>query len=93
MGRKLIAPLNYLYRQLRPLLFSRDAEKMHERMLSSVEIFSKLPGFHSLLRSQFFYENPLLRTQLFVKNITNPIGLAAGFDKDGRIHPLSLIHI
>ena len=87
MGRKLVAPLNYLYRQLRPFLFSRDAEKMHERMLSSVEIFSKLPGFHSLLRSQFFYDNPLLRTQLFVKNITNPIGLAAGFDKDGRIHP------
>ena len=80
-------PLNYLYRQLRPFLFAKDAEKVHDRMLSSVEIISKFPGLLSLLRSQFFDENPLLRTQLLVKTIKNPIGLAAGFDKDGRILP------
>lgn len=80
-------PLNYLYRQLRPLLFAGDAEKVHERMLTSVEFISKIPGFLPLLRSQFLDENPLLRTKLFVKTINNPIGLAAGFDKDGRIHP------
>ena len=80
-------PLNYLYRQLSPLLFAGDAEKVHERMLTSVEFFSKIPGFLPLLRSQFLDENPLLRTKLFVKTINNPIGLAAGFDKDGRIHP------
>ncbi|MEC9383146.1 MAG: quinone-dependent dihydroorotate dehydrogenase [SAR324 cluster bacterium] len=80
-------PLNYLYRQLIPLLFAGDAEKVHERMLTSVEFFSKIPGFLPLLRSQFLDENPLLRTKLFVKTINNPIGLAAGFDKDGRIHP------
>ena len=80
-------PLNYLYRQLRPFLFAGDAEKVHERMLSSVEIVSKIPGFLPLLRSQFLDENPLLHTQLFDKTLNNPIGLAAGFDKDGRIHP------
>ncbi|MEE3266813.1 MAG: quinone-dependent dihydroorotate dehydrogenase [SAR324 cluster bacterium] len=80
-------PLNYLYRQLNPLLFAGDAEKVHERMLTSVEFFSKIPGFLPLLRSQFLDENPLLHTKLFVKTINNPIGLAAGFDKDGRIHP------
>ena len=80
-------PLNYLYRQLRPLLFAGDAEKVHERMLTSVEFISKIPGFLPLLRSLFLEENPLLRTQLFDKTLNNPIGLAAGFDKDGRIHP------
>ena len=80
-------PLNYLYRQLRPLLFAGDAEKVHERMLTSVEFISKIPGFLPLLRSLFLDENPLLRTQLFDKTLNNPIGLAAGFDKDGRIHP------
>ena len=80
-------PLNYLYRQLRPLLFAGDAEKVHERMLASVEFISKIPGFLPLLRSLFLDENPLLRTQLFDKTLNNPIGLAAGFDKDGRIHP------
>lgn len=80
-------PLNYLYRQLRPLLFAGDAEKVHERMLTSVEFISKIPGFLPLLRSLFLEDNPLLRTQLFDKTLNNPIGLAAGFDKDGRIHP------
>ena len=80
-------PLNYLYRQLRPLLFAGDAEKVHERMLTSVEFISKIPGILPLLRSLFLEENPLLRSQLFDKTLNNPIGLAAGFDKDGRIHP------
>lgn len=80
-------PLNYLYRQLRPLLFAGDAEKVHERMLTSVEFISKIPGILPLLRSLFLEDNPLLRSQLFDKTLNNPIGLAAGFDKDGRIHP------
>lgn len=80
-------PLNYLYRQLRPLLFAGEAEKVHERMLTSVEFISKIPGILPLLRSLFLEDNPLLRTQLFDKTLNNPIGLAAGFDKDGRIHP------
>jgi dihydroorotate dehydrogenase len=87
LGRKLKLTLNNLYRQLRPFLFAGDAEKVHERMLSSVEFISKIPGFLPLLRKVFVEENPLLRTQLFDKTLNNPIGLAAGFDKDGRIHP------
>ena len=79
--------LNNLYRQLRPFLFAGDAEKVHERMLSSVEFISKIPGFLPLLRKVYVEENPLLHTQLFDNVIDNPIGLAAGFDKDGRIHP------
>ena len=79
--------LNNLYRQLRPFLFAGDAEKVHERMLSSVEFISKIPGFLPLLRKVFVEDNPLLHTQLFDNVIDNPIGLAAGFDKDGRIHP------
>ena len=87
LGWKLKLPLNFLYRKLRPFLFAGDAEKVHERMLSSVEFFSKIPGFLPLLRQQFIEDNPLLRTELFAKTLQNPIGLAAGFDKDGRIHP------
>ena len=80
-------PFNYFYRQLRPFLFSGDAENVHERMLSIVEIISRLPGFLQFLRWQFREENPVLRTKLFDVILENPIGLAAGFDKDGRIHP------
>ncbi len=78
---------NYFYRQLRPFLFASDAEKVHERMLSIVESISKIPGFLPFLRWQFREENPVLRIKLFDIILENPIGLAAGFDKDGRIHP------
>ena len=87
MDRKLKIPSNYLYHQLRSFLFSIEPEKVHERLLSFIEICSKFPGFIPLLRKKFDSENPILKTQLFFKTLNNPIGLAAGFDKDGRIIP------
>ena len=80
-------PFNPLYRLLRPFIFAGDAEKVHERMLSIVETFSRIPGFLHFLRWIFRNDDPVLRTQLFGRTLENPIGLAAGFDKDGRIHP------
>ena len=78
---------DFVFRQLRPLFFYGDAETAHERMLSSVEMVSKIPGVIPFLRWQFRKESPVLHTKLFGKTVNNPIGLAAGFDKDGRIYP------
>ena len=86
-GEKMSSSADFVFRQLRPLLFSGDAETAHERMLSSVEIVSKIPGVIPFLRWQFREESPVLHTKLFGKTVNNPIGLAAGFDKDGRIYP------
>ena len=80
-------PFDFNFRQLRPFIFAGDAETAHERMLAIVESISKIPGFLSFLDRQFREEHPILRTQLFGRSLQNPIGLAAGFDKDGRIHP------
>ena len=86
-GVKMSSSADFVFRQLRPLLFSGDAETAHERMLSSVEMVSKIPGVIPFLRWQFRKETPVLHTKLFGKTVNNPIGLAAGFDKDGRIYP------
>ena len=86
-GEKMSSSADFVFRQLRPLLFSGDAETAHERMLSSVEMASKIPGVIPFLRWQFREESPVLHTKLFGKTVNNPIGLAAGFDKDGRIYP------
>ena len=86
-GVKMSSSADFVFRQLRPLLFSGDAEIAHERMLSSVEMVSKIPGVIPFLRWQFRKESPVLHTKLFGKTVNNPIGLAAGFDKDGRIYP------
>ena len=86
-GEKMSSSADFVFRQLRPLLFSGDAEIAHERMLSSVEMASKISGVIPVLRWQFQKESPVLHTKLFGKTVNNPIGLAAGFDKDGRIYP------
>ncbi|MBT5834300.1 MAG: quinone-dependent dihydroorotate dehydrogenase, partial [Deltaproteobacteria bacterium] len=78
---------DFIFRQLRPLIFSGDAETAHERMLTIVESISKIPGLIPFLQWQFLEEHSVLRTQLFGRSLQNPIALAAGFDKDGRIYP------
>jgi hypothetical protein len=51
-GLRIETPLKLSLPPTTPFLFAGDAEKVHERMLSSVEIVSKIPGFLPLLRSQ-----------------------------------------
>ena len=86
-GVKMSSSADFVFRQLRPLFFSGDAETAHERMLSSVEMVSKISGVIPFLSWQFREDLPVLHTKLFGKTVNNPIGLAAGFDKDGRIYP------
>ena len=86
-GMKMSSLADFVFRQLQPLFFSGDAETAHERMLSSVEMVSKIPGVIQFLSRQFREDLPVLHTKLFGKTVNNPIGLAAGFDKDGRIYP------
>ena len=86
-GVKMSSPVDFVFHKLRPIFFSSDAENAHEMMLSSVEMISKFPGVIPFLRWQFREESPVLNTNLFGIKVNNPIGLAAGFDKDGRIYP------
>jgi len=86
MGRKLKLPLDYFYKKIRPFIFWKDPEIIHSIMLSMVEKFLRFPVFLKLLNSQFNEEFPTLHIRLFGNNLANPVGLAAGFDKDGRIY-------
>ena len=74
-----------MYRQVRPIIFLGDPEKTHSRMLSSIELLSNFPSFFKFLNSIYNEDFNILHTNLFENLINNPIGLAAGFDKDGRI--------
>ena len=73
-----------LYSLLRPLLFKFDPEKMHHAMIGLGEGISKTP-FKVLVKIFFNYQNPILEQSW--KNIVfkNPVGLAAGYDKNGRL--------
>jgi len=48
---------------------------------------SSLPAIPSLVRSKYAISDPRLETELFGLKFVNPVGLAAGFDKDAKWFP------
>jgi dihydroorotate dehydrogenase len=71
---------------LRPLLFCFDPEKVHYFTFSLIRIVSKIPGFSSLFRALYLLKDPSLERELFGLKFKNPVGLAAGFDKNAVLY-------
>lgn len=70
---------------LRPLLFSMDAEEAHHLMLSLAPTATALAP---VFRSSLVYQAQNLKVHLAGTTLDNPIGLAAGFDKNGHLTAL-----
>src|SRR5688572_3538810 len=70
-----------MYKFFRPLLFLVDPEKIHALIFGVL----KLPGFRPALKLFFQFEDPRLEKKLFGLTFRNPVGLAAGFDKDAKL--------
>ena len=70
---------------IRPILFWFDPEKVHHFTFSLIRTISKLPGFKSLFKKMYLVEDKKLERELFGLTFKNPVGLAAGFDKDGKL--------
>ena len=74
-----------LYKTIaRPLLFSCDAEWIHNRTLDAGAALGSTHIGRTLLRSLFGYRHHSLRCTVAGLHFANPLGLAAGFDKNGR---------
>jgi dihydroorotate dehydrogenase len=71
---------------IRPILFCFDPEKVHHFSFSIIKFLNKLPGFSWLQRQIFTVENQCLEKELFGLTFKNPVGLAAGFDKDAKLY-------
>ncbi len=70
---------------IRPILFCFDPEKVHHFTFSLIRNFSKLPGFKNLFKKLYLVEDQKLERELFGLKFKNPVGLAAGFDKDAKL--------
>ena len=74
-----------MYRFLiRPFFFLFDAEQIHHIVFKWLRIKGKL-GLKPFLRLLFDYKNQKLQRNLFGLTFQNPVGLAAGFDKDAKL--------
>lgn len=71
---------------IRPILFWYDPEKIHYFTFSALRFFNKIPGFPAIFRSLYEVKDARLETEVFGLKFKNPVGLAAGFDKDAKLY-------
>jgi dihydroorotate dehydrogenase len=70
---------------LRPIFFCFDAEKIHDLTFLIIKIFSKIPFLFSFINTFYKVNHPKLETNLFGIKFPNPVGLAAGLDKNAKL--------
>jgi dihydroorotate dehydrogenase len=70
-----------IYPKIRPYLFRLDPERAHELTLSLLRNTQKVPPVLWLLK--LIYSSPAKPVEAFGLTFKNPVGLAAGYDKDG----------
>lgn len=71
---------------IRPILFCVDPEKVHYFVFSLIRWMSKFPGISFLIRTAYKCEDKRLERKLFGLTFQNPVGLAAGFDKNAVLY-------
>ena len=71
---------------IRPLLFLFDPEKVHYFTFSVIRFLHKIPFVAGLIKSIYKVEDKKLERNLFGLTFKNPVGLAAGFDKDAKLY-------
>ncbi|WP_306013375.1 MULTISPECIES: quinone-dependent dihydroorotate dehydrogenase [unclassified Allomuricauda] len=70
---------------IRPVLFLFDPEAVHHFSFRVIKFFSIL-GLGGLFRKIFVINDPRLEREVFGVKFKNPVGLAAGFDKDAKLY-------
>jgi dihydroorotate dehydrogenase len=75
-----------MYRSLiRPLLFLIDPERIHHLLVFCIKYFFRIRGLLPLVRNAFKVENLKLERIVFGLKFSNPVGMAAGFDKNAEV--------
>ncbi|WP_121036158.1 quinone-dependent dihydroorotate dehydrogenase [Helicobacter pylori] len=73
------------YSLFKKYLFSLDAEEAHEKVCKILRILSSSRFFCNLIHAQLGYKNPKLENEILGLHFPNPLGLAAGFDKNASM--------
>jgi dihydroorotate dehydrogenase len=71
---------------IRPLLFLIPPETIHNIISLLLRIFFAIPCFKALSRCFFTIKSNELRRKVAGIEFANPVGMAAGFDKNGKLY-------
>lgn len=74
-----------MYFLIKPLLFQFDPEKVHYFVTANLKRFNRFPGGKALSRALWDVKDSRLEKEVFGLKFRNPVGLAAGFDKNGEM--------
>lgn len=78
--------LRFLYKNIcKQVFFAVDPEKTHDLFIRMGQTLGASRVGHLLIKKLFYYDNFSLSQSICGINFKNPIGLAAGFDKDGLL--------
>ncbi|MFK7932605.1 MAG: dihydroorotate dehydrogenase (quinone), partial [Saprospiraceae bacterium] len=81
-----------MYQLIKPLLFNMSPERAHYFTVKSFRNLLAIPGIGSFARSLYSVKDKRLEREVFGLKFPNPVGLAAGFDKDGKyFEPMSAL--
>jgi len=71
---------------IRPILFWFDPEEVHYFSFNFIKFISKIPFVPEILKSIYEVNDSRLEREVFGLKFKNPVGLAAGFDKDATCY-------
>lgn len=81
-----------MYPLIRKIMFRRDPEEVHYWAMAKLQAAYRNPLLRNMMRKMFTYKKSSLERTLWGITFPNPVGLAAGFDKDARwINELSCL--
>jgi dihydroorotate dehydrogenase len=76
-----------MYKSLiKPLFFAFDPEKVHHFVFAMIKWSSKIPGVSFCIRKGFLRRDKRWEKDILGLKFSNPIGLAAGFDKNAELY-------
>lgn len=85
--RPMVLPLKPMYKIiLRPLFFLLNPEKAHHFVTSLFKVVMLIPGAGWILELFYSVKDKRLEREVFGIKFPNPVGLAAGFDKDAGFY-------
>jgi dihydroorotate dehydrogenase len=73
-------------RFIRPLLFLLPPETIHHILVSALRIVFRIPGMRRLISRAYTVKDKRLETGFLGLTFRNPVGLAAGFDKNAEVY-------
>lgn len=71
---------------IRPILFQFDPEKVHNFTFSLLKLGNKIPFVSKFIRKEYCIRDKRLEREIFGIKFPNPVGLAAGLDKNAECY-------